>query len=191
MTPYRVNLRGPSGSGKTTIARRVLEHETEVVMGEPYVNKFGSKRAGWPLHLCDTPVGQVIVHGRYDVAQGGCDTEKDIQIVEDSISWGMGLYPDSHHLFEGLMLSKSKTRWFDFVSKHPGNWRWVWLDTEPEECIRRVMSRNGGRQISGKEIHSGHKTMMSQYREIKQFAQHGIQASRVETDVDVWSLFSD
>jgi cytidylate kinase len=185
-----INLRGPSGSGKTTLARRILEHRVDTLWGPAYVNKHGASRPnGFPAHVCATPVGTVIVHGRYDVQQGGCDTEKDIQVVDDNISRVVAAMPEHHHIFEGLMLSKSKSRWFDFVDRHPGHHRWVWLDTPPEECARRVMVRNGGKQINMEEIQSGHKTMMSQYREIKQFGIKGIETMLVNTDVDVWSLF--
>jgi cytidylate kinase len=187
-----VNLRGPSGSGKTTVARRILEHKVGEESGPGYVNKFEAKRPkGFPSHLCDTPAGRVWVHGRYDVAQGGCDTEKDIQVVDDNISRMVERYPADHHFFEGLMLSKAKTRWLDFVKRFPAQQhRWVWLDTPAEECARRVMSRNGGRQISVEEIVSGRKTMMSQYHEITNFRIGGISTMLVSTDVDVWSLFT-
>lgn len=187
--PWYVNLRGPSGSGKTTLARKVLEHKVGEVRGEPYVNRFGAKRDGWPLHICATPVGQVIVHGRYDVQQGGCDTEKDMDIVEKGIEWGIAQFPGSHHLFEGIMISKAKSRWFNFIDRVPGNWRWAWMTTEPEECVKRIMQRNGGRQIVEKEVHSGHRTMMGQYREIYQGMLKGIDAIKIGTEDDVWKLF--
>lgn len=186
-----VNLRGPSGSGKTTTARKILEHQVDVTWGPAYVNRFGANRPkGFPSHLCETPVGRVWVHGRYDVNQGGCDTEKDMDVVEANISRMIKAHPEDHHFFEGIMISKAKNRWFDFIDTHPGRWVWAWTNTPPEECVRRVMQRNGGRQISEKEIFSGHKTMMTQKREISQFGIKGIIARTHNPDDEPWELFA-
>jgi ABC-type dipeptide/oligopeptide/nickel transport system ATPase component len=186
-----VNLRGPSGSGKTTTARKILEHLDHTEWSEGYVNRFGSKRPkGFPSHLCLTPVGRVWVHGRYDVQQGGCDTEKDMDVVERELERAIQAYPDDHHFFEGIMISKSKTRWFDFIARNPGRWVWAWMDTDPKECARRVMQRNGGKQINEQEIANGHRTMMTQKRDI---AHNGIKGIIVKThnpDREPWELFT-
>lgn len=141
-----LNIRGVSGSGKTTLAREVLEHRTGEVRTPGYVNKFGSKRPdGWPIHACDTPVGRVNVHGRYDVKCGGCDTESDMDFVEANLQWGFDNLP-GHHLFEGMIVSKSGKRFLAMAQRSTQPWHFLFLAPGLEECTRRVMVRNGGKE---------------------------------------------
>jgi hypothetical protein len=141
-----VNARGINGSGKTTLARAVLAHLAATTHGPQYVNKAGRTRQ-WPLHLCDTPVGRVVVHGRYDVQQGGCDTENDMDAVEAGLRYGFSHFPGDHHFFEGFIVSKSSKRFTALAEDHrPMGWHCVVLDPGLDECVRRVMSRNGGKE---------------------------------------------
>lgn len=142
-----VNLRGINGSGKTTAARQLLDYRTHTAWSRPYVNKFGSQKKGWPMHICDTYVGKVVLHGRYDVQQGGCDTEKDMNVVERGLRLGFQYFPDHHHLFEGFIVSKSSKRFQKLAEDHRNmGWHFVTLNPGLDECVRRVMNRNGGKE---------------------------------------------
>jgi hypothetical protein len=155
-----INIRGAGGSGKTTLVRglfasdpgsfpepwQVWEHSVR-----PGGSKGPSKTAEWPVYRVQVPALElpVYVQGSYRQAQGGCDTCKDMDAIEEVIWRAATTLRDGHVLFEGMMVSGSAGRWAAFSTRFNklglGSYLWCFMRPTKEELIRRVMERNGGK----------------------------------------------
>jgi len=147
-----INLRGPNGAGKTTVARGFLEHKTIDLEPYRYINSEGRSRS-WPIAQCKAPGLQLPIYvlGRYDVQQGGCDTEKDMDAIERCVQWAVDNLTDGHIFFEGFVVFKSGGRWLEFAGRNEraGKGRYVWAFLRPNlnELEARIKGRNGGKEV--------------------------------------------
>jgi hypothetical protein len=51
-----------------------------------------------------------------------------------------------HVIFEGLTISSTLTRWKNISKENPGQFIWAFMNTPEEECHRRILARNGGKE---------------------------------------------
>lgn len=162
-----VNIRGTSGSGKSTLVKRYLDEHPHVPIEFTLSDWKKPKIVGY---LCNVdsykdideailnaiaigPQAQAVksshqtfILGRYETACGGCDT----------LSY-KGAHEDMEHLvrkyalegfnviFEGLTVSSTITRWKRVSETFPGEFWWLYMMTPEEECLARILSRNGGK----------------------------------------------
>lgn len=136
-----INLRGTNGSGKSTVARALLAEGATPIELAPYITSGGALRAvtGYAV----PSLGLTII-GPYRTPCGGCDAIKTQDLVCESVRLAARL--SEHVFFEGVIISTLYSR-YQSLSKEIGGLVWAYLDTPPDECLRRVMTRNGGKPI--------------------------------------------
>ena len=153
-----INIRGPNGAGKTTLARAFLAHQEKQEPPLRYVSTGGHKggpvkEKDWPVSRCRVPGLElpVYVMGRYDVQQGGCDTDKDMDAIERVMHVASETFRDGHILFEGFVVSKSGGRWIEFAFTHQranlGLFVWAFVRPSLKDLVARIHGRNGGKPI--------------------------------------------
>lgn len=146
-----INIRGTSGSGKSTLVHRYLaghQHKTiEATFSDWKKPKIVAYKT-WPDFEDQTQPLQppTYIIGRYETQCGGCDSmsykgsHDDIEeLVRESLRWG-------NVIFEGLTISSTLTRWQRISDENPGLFVWAFMVTPVEECYRRILARNGGRE---------------------------------------------
>lgn len=148
-----INLRGPNGAGKTTLARAILDYKKIDLPPISYIrNKPKVSQREFPVARCEVPGLElpVFVIGRYDVQQGGCDTEKDMDAIEYCVRWAADNLTEGHVFFEGFVVSKSGERWLTFSQRMPAigaRYAWFFLEPELRTLELRIKQRNGGKEI--------------------------------------------
>lgn len=138
-----INIRGTSGSGKSTLVQRFLaEHENEPILGT-FDNWKKPKAVAYKVSSRDYTT---YVIGRYETQCGGCDA-MSYKGSHDDIEALVRQYAElGNVIFEGLTISSTLTRWRRISDEKPGQFIWAFMTTPVEECYRRIMSRNGGRE---------------------------------------------
>lgn len=133
MQKYKIfDIRGTHGSGKSTIPKTILnEYAHTSVKGLPltYEGKVGI--LGYSV-----PDLELFILGKYETPCGGCDGIK----TQDEIKARVEKYSKtSNVLLEGILVAHTFGPWLEFSEGK--DWRFLFLDTPLEECIKRVNDR--------------------------------------------------
>jgi len=139
--PWAINVRGTNGCGKTSLARSIIESDSE--SEELFIS-------GWkkPAFVY-VPNKNILIIGSYRNKCGGCDTLVKEQIVKLlRIAW----VTTANVLFEGVLVSDSKLPYWHLMQElhnttQKRRYGFVYLDLPVEECLRRIYNRNGGKEI--------------------------------------------
>lgn len=138
-----INIRGTSGSGKSTLVKRYLdEHPHEPL--EWLLSDW--KKPKVVAYKCLNKNTPTYVIGRYETQCGGCDAmsyKGSHDDIEELVRAGL---EKGHVIFEGLTISSTLTRWMKISEENPNQFIWAFMDTPVEECYRRILARNGGRE---------------------------------------------
>lgn len=138
-----INLRGSSGSGKSTLAHRFLKEHSN----RPIQDTLSDwKKPKTIAYRVDTRPKETIVIGRYETQCGGCDSMSYKGSHEDIEHMVRGFSIYTNVIFEGLTISSTLSRWRRISDENPGKFIWAFMMTSEEECYRRIMARNGGRE---------------------------------------------
>lgn len=133
------DIRGTHGSGKSTIVRELLSrHSFNLERRLPLtyegrVHNFG--------YTCKTL--NLAILGNYENVCGGCDGIK----TQNEIKARVLHYLDRgfNVLLEGILVAHTYGPWRDFAQKveeaYGAEWHFVFLNTDVEECVRRVNQR--------------------------------------------------
>lgn len=132
-----INIRGTSGSGKSYVVRQIMERFGPAEVRRPIL---GESRSTKPLGYY-LPNVNLFVPGSYENTCGGCDT---IDTMDEVGARVKAAYDSGYHvLFEGVMVSSVLGRWIEMsIGK---DWRWVFLDTPLDECLKRIEERRKAR----------------------------------------------
>lgn len=160
-----VNVRGSNGAGKSFIGFKLLEEygPGEELYSTEYFphRKTGAKRKK-PKLLGHVLPGGLVLIGRYRMKKstihdragysGGMDGWLPVVECQRLIEDLCAQYP--HALFESLMISGTFQRYLDLSVKlgGPEKFTFATLDTPLEEQLRRIQSRNGGREVDERGI---------------------------------------
>lgn len=139
-----INIRGGSGSGKSTLVHRLLKESTYSPIELTLDNWKKPKIVGY---IVKTPGYQkpTFVVGRYETQCGGCDSmsyKGSHQDIENLIRESL---PHGNVVYEGLTISSTLSRWQRISDENPGQFVWAFMETSEEECLRRILARNGGK----------------------------------------------
>ena len=132
-----IQIRGTSGSGKTTVMRKVMG---SLNLWTP---QFVEGRRQ-PLYYRHKKREGLIVLGHYEIDCGGCDTIGSAPKVYQTLQ----MLDFQIALSEGLLWSED-VRWTTELQdsgQEVNKVRSVFLTTDPEECLRRVVIRQAGRK---------------------------------------------
>ena len=124
------NIRGTSGSGKSHIVHSILNSNDHEVFYEVPGMK-SSKIGGYYVPKLETTI-----LGKYDNVCGGCDRIPNQDVVCGRIC----RLKDPNLIFEGLLISHSLKR-YHLLAKKSGPIIFCFLNTTPENCIKRVYER--------------------------------------------------
>jgi len=132
------NIRGTSGSGKSHIIHSILkDHDHEEFWEVPDNPK--TRVIGYSVPSLVTNV-----LGRYETVCGGCD-----QIgSQDEVCGKVNRLKHPNLIFEGLLVSHSFKR-YHLLTKKVGPIVFCFLNTSPEQCIKRVYERRTAKGKSG------------------------------------------
>ncbi len=135
-----LNLRGTAGSGKTELARRIMARYEWPGGGEAILRPGRRTPIAWRLRH---PAGlrPLVVLGHYGATVGGCDT---IGKPDGGLAGALALaerFAAAGHdvVLEGLGLSAEVALTARMAERHPIHV--LWLNTAPEECVRRLLRR--------------------------------------------------
>lgn len=140
-----INIRGTSGSGKSTLVHRLLN---ESVFADPILDQLGDwKKPKIVAYASIDPKYNrtTYVIGRYETQCGGCDSmsyKGSHQDIETLIRKYLLL---GNVIYEGLTISSTLSRWQRISDENPGKFVWAFMSTPEEECRRRILARNGGK----------------------------------------------
>jgi len=128
-----LNIRGTSGSGKSTIVRKLMaKFEYAPIMS-------GGKIEAYRL---PTPHGPLYVIGRYETPCGGCDGIS----TQDEVCRRVTKYAKKGHvIFEGLIVTSCYKRYLDLFRKLKQPYRFLFLNTKLETCLKSVEKRRESR----------------------------------------------
>lgn len=142
-----INIRGTSGSGKSTLVHKILEdYETYVT---PIMGQLGEwKRPKITSYRVDMPGFEypTFIIGKYETQCGGCDSLSYRGSHDDIEAMVREYMREGNVIFEGLTISSTLTRWRRISDEFPGEFIWAFMITSEEECYRRILARNGGRE---------------------------------------------
>lgn len=183
-----LNIRGTSGSGKSTIVHNLLrDFEHENIYDHESFKKV--KLVGYKMN------GLIIV-GSYATKCGGCDsiTETNIgmkgmdyieEFVREAATQGY------HVLFEGLLITGIWGRFQNLGHEFPGQFIFGFMDTPYEECLRRVLVRNGGKQISEENLKGKFRAGELALEKAINFGERYVIINHTDPDTQVRQLFSE
>ena len=143
-----VNIRGTSGSGKSTVVHKLLGDFAST----PIIRQMGlmkkPKIVGYDVLWTygNKPDVHTFVVGSYETTCGGCDSMSYKGSHDDIEALVMEFAKQGNVIFEGLTVSSTITRWMRVSQAFPGEMVWAFMDTPEEECHRRILSRNGGKE---------------------------------------------
>lgn len=186
-----INIRGTSGSGKSTLVHNLLmQYPSRVIQ-----RQLGDwKKPKTVAHEIDFPDGQkTYAIGRYETQCGGCDamsykgSHDDIEaLVREFAKFG-------NVVFEGLTISSTLTRWKKVDEDFPNRFVWAFMMTPEEECLQRILSRNGGKmpKIDAKGLADYQRKYRGCMMHIDQLNQEGRKVIQLFSDEDGYVKFKD
>jgi len=158
-----VNIRGTNGSGKTTLARKFLEQAVRVLDLGPLICPLSGKSVIIPGHVTGDGI---CVIGSYKMMSGGLDSIKSTDTQRDAIRLAVKTDGVKHVLAEGALASGLFSSWYEFAAEFPTTW--AYLETSPEECVKRIYTRNGGKAFQEKNVRHKHDAVRSTRRKAMQ-----------------------
>jgi len=180
-----IDIRGTNGSGKTYLVRELIE-------------RLGGKKSYYLEDDADRIIGYTLQDGTgllgpYEKAvSGGCDQIRTMDQVCDLVR---DMVDDGHHtiILEGYIVSHTFSRWHAMakeMKKRDYKWHFRFLETELEECIRRVKLRRAARGNTNpydpknltRDWHRSRKV-------VEQFLDAGHDVSWITDVEDIWKEF--
>lgn len=137
-----INIRGTSGSGKSSFMHRLLKEFPNTPV-EGILSDWKKPRIiGYEIQ------GQsnTYIIGSYRTQCGGCDSFSYKGSFEDMERMIREAMPHGNVIFEGLTVSSTLGRFLRISQENPGTFAWLFMDTPEQECHRRILARNGGRE---------------------------------------------
>lgn len=148
-----IDIRGTNGAGKSHVVHKLLgqyEHRIE---------HFASNGLEAPVTVI--PDFDLRIVGKYTTPCGGADGITSQGLICDMIRWAA---PQGDVIVEGSIVGSVYKRWAD-LAREVGNYRFLFLNTPVEECIRRVLQR---RQSRGETApFDPHKTLIPRFEAIR------------------------
>lgn len=130
-----INIRGTSGSGKSTIVYKILDKAE-------YVAPIRVKGKIEACHLRYPHLGDIYVIGQYETPCGGCDGIP----TQDEVCRRVRKYAKKGHvIFEGLIVTSCYKRYLDLFRKLKQPYRFMFLNTRIETCLKGVEKRRAKR----------------------------------------------
>lgn len=128
-----IDIRGTHGSGKSTIVHRLIDRKTAKVVSDDDGNPIA-------LTLCRRAAPDSIVVGvdylRTDCA--GCDNIKPTEEISRRVRYLALRF--RYVVLEGILVSHTFAR-YNALAEELGDYRFLFLDTPLDVCIRRVSER--------------------------------------------------
>lgn len=143
-----LDVRGTHGSGKSTVATHFTRMAgAQAVIGACLTESGRAKKPkehvlGYRVPLPENK--HLFVLGNYKNQCGGCDGIPTQEEITARVLHGMETH--DHVLLEGILISHTFDRWNRFAQGK--DWRFLFLNTSLNECIRRVELR---RERAGNE----------------------------------------
>ena len=158
-----IQIRGCNGSGKTTMMRQFVEKHN-LSIKEIKVNNIQT-------FISSSEDMKTIVLGKYDRKTGGCDLYKNADHVVKTIYQLIKEYRPNTILFEGLIYGltfKFAKELADNVKNYGYDYKGICLYLDPEEAIKRIYIRNGGKDINQEYIYNKTKSFLTSYNKLKE-----------------------
>lgn len=149
-----INIRGTSGSGKSTLVKRLLDEFPHKPVSFQFSGMKSPRTVGYLIKGYEGDEPDIFVVGRYDTQCGGCDSmsykgaHDDMErMIREHAALGRSV------VFEGLTVSSTLTRWLGVSHDFPDFW-WCFMSTPEDECHKRILERNGGKEPKHKGPHN-------------------------------------
>jgi hypothetical protein len=139
-----VNIRGTSGSGKSTLVHKLLAEYPFVAVEHQFPSMKKPKIVGY-VHEGKDELPRTFIVGSYKTQCGGCDSMSYKGSHDDMELLVRQMGKQGNVVFEGLTISSTLTRWKRIDDEY-GDFVWAFMMTPEEECHRRILARNGGRE---------------------------------------------
>lgn len=168
-----VNIRGCNGSGKSTVAMSMMDDpKMEIVLG-----RYNDQKIKYTIF----PTYGWVALGTYLSKTGGMDGISTKAEKQATLEYVWKEYPDFDVVMEGVIDSTILSTYVDLFNDYQSRIddgeinprRIIVLNFLPplEECIRRVLERNGGKPVKEEQIESKWNTV---YRNARKFKEEGI-----------------
>lgn len=138
-----VNIRGTSGSGKSTLVHRILSEHPHTTIEYQYGTWKKPKIVAYKVFIGPLRMPLYII-GSYKTQCGGCDSLSYKGSHDDIEAMVREFGKQGNVIFEGLTISSTLTRWKRIDEEFM--FAWAFMTTPEEECYRRILARNGGRE---------------------------------------------
>lgn len=126
-----INLKGTNGAGKSTVVRRIMRLYQDRM---PIMVQGRLKPIGYLLR--QDGMTPLFIPGHYEIANGGIDTIRDIDVAYDLIKTHDA--SGRHVLYEGKNMQDRSRKISEF---HPEKIRIICIDHPVDECIKSVRER--------------------------------------------------
>ncbi|MBR5202917.1 MAG: hypothetical protein IKW45_06600 [Clostridia bacterium] len=158
-----IQIRGSGGAGKTTVCRQFIQKNNMVGVELPIVGEKGAKS-----YIMKTIDNQIVVLGRYDKKNGGCDLFNNRKQVFDVISWVIKNIKPKIIIFEGFIYGSFKfSIYANEQAKTQGyNYIGITLSTPTNVALNRIYKRNGGKRINEKCVDDKYKLVISTHKKL-------------------------
>ena len=177
---------GPSGSGKSTLPLHICSHEqTEMIQ---FPSESDPNKAKFRLTL--VPNRKLVLIGKYSNACGGADTicrpidgKNTADLVFESIYKAVELYKDKGYniLAEGMLFGAFALHRFEelykFAEENGIEITTVFFTSTVDECLARIMQRNGGKPVNVNNIVQKQITVQ---RRIEQWNERGYKSYKFD-----------
>lgn len=157
-----IQIRGSNAVGKTTCIRSfILKNGLQIeniLVGNIKTDITTDKHH------------KIIILGRYDVLNGGCDRYKNKYHIIDTILFLIKEYKPFYIIFEGFIYGKTFKFAMDLYKiAKLFNYEYVpiVLFRNPEKALELLYARNGEAKINEKTFYDCYKSSLSSYRKIK------------------------
>ena len=157
-----IQLRGSNAVGKTTAVKEFVKAH-KMIITTVDIN-------GTTTHITHDIKKEIIVLGRYDVLNGGCDRFKNKRHVIETIVFLIKEYKPKVIIFEGFIYGKTFKMACDIekLSKIYGyQYIPITLYRSPQKALELLYSRNGKEKINEKTFYECYKSNLSSFKKIK------------------------